>query len=159
MLEALHARAINIHNMGNWGSARGLGHEYMRIYDLLSNYLDEEQIIFLPKVSRYPDLTGDVRRIRFLQGVITSCNVAISYLNSLDMNLDKELIKKKEELILKEKYLEIKEKEVESYQKLLQKSLEAIKQYPELQRSRTVEETKKSHRQIEENSRKKELEN
>ena len=72
-----------------------------------------------------------------------------------DINkLGDRLFNKIKSVIKKEKELEIKEKETEFYKNLLKKSIEAIKQYPELQRSRTIEEIKKSHREIEKHSKK-----
>ena len=70
------------------------------------------------------------------------------------MSLDKELQIKKQELSRKEEELERKQKDIESFERLLKKSYDAFKEYPELLRSKTVEEIKKSHREIEKHSRK-----
>ena len=143
---SIFRKIINTINIGAWNSARYLENEYIRISDLLKKYLTDEQIQFIPKVHSYPYSLSSSEKTDIILQLKTACGIAISYLHSLEMDLDKDLSIKREELKLKEK-------EIESYKKLFKDSLEVVKQYPELQRSRTVEETKKSHRGIEEHSR------
>ena len=154
MLESLHKRIIHTYNIEGWSSTEDLELEYIRIYNLLNSYLTSEQLKFVPKIEGYQYFPREDLKKKQILRLSTTCDVAISYLHSLEMDLDKELSIKKEELRLKEKELEAREKEVDFMNKLLNKSLDAIKQFPELQRSKIVEETKKSHRQIEEHSRK-----
>jgi len=154
MMESLYSRTINTFNIKEWNSARDLRDEYNRIRKLLERYLSEEQIQFIPEVdSRYVHLEDDFKTL--ILGVSTACDVTISYIQSLEMDLDKELRDEKDKLEQRERELESREKEIEFMQKLLKKSLDAIKQFPELQRSKVVEDIKKSHRQIEEHTRKK----
>ena len=153
MLEAFQNRMIQIWNTKSFGVAENLRIQYNDIRKLLLKHLDTNQIAFIPTVEgRY--LFSDESFMILLNELISAADIAISYLRSLDMDLDKELQSKKEDLAKKEKELGLKETEIESLRKLLKDSLEAIKQYPELQRSRTVEEIKKSHRKIENSSRK-----
>ncbi|MBI2208647.1 hypothetical protein HYU50_04060 [Candidatus Woesearchaeota archaeon] len=153
MLEAFHDRVIKTYNLGVIGSYYYLGKEYQRLWELLKKHLTQEQIQFIPQIETeyISEFETDKRRV-FVLELSTICSVAISYLHSLDMDIDKELSIKKEELKLKEKELEAREKEIDFMNKLLNKSLDAIKQFPELQRSKIVEGIKKSHRQIEEHS-------
>lgn len=153
MFESLHKRAINSYNIAAWSSASDLGEEYRRIWKLLEKYLSIEQLEFVKQVER-DHIHYDHEKQEYIRKIITACSITLSYLQSLEMDLDKELIIKKDELKLKEKELESREKEIEYMQKLLNKSLEAIKQFPELQRSKIVEDIKKSHRQIEEHTKK-----
>ena len=152
MLESLQIRLITIYKIGGWDSAEDLGMEYGRIINLLENHLNKQQFDFIPIVQKEYLGSSDFTKMKYLRKLITANHITISYLKSLEMDLDKELTLKKEELTKKEKELELREKEVESLNKLLTKSLEAIKQFPELQRSKVVEEIKKSHRQIEEHT-------
>jgi len=154
ILEAFHDRVIKTFNLGVMGSYYDLGMEYIRLWSLLKKHLTLDQIQFIPYIETefLPSYTNE--QAEFILKLSTACSVAISYLHSLEMDLDKELSIKKEELKLKEKELESREKEIEFMNKLLNKSFDAIKQFPELQISKIVEEIKKSHRQIEEHSRK-----
>ncbi len=146
MLESLHNKGINIQRINEWNSAEALGDRYREIWELLKKYLTPEQLEFVPYVP-VKDFILESQRTHtsYIVDICTSCDIAIAYLKSLDMDLNKELSIKKEELKLREN-------EIEHMQKLLSKSLDAIKQFPELQRSKVVEEIKKSHREIEENT-------
>ena len=77
-----------------------------------------------------------------IKELTSASNIAISFLKSLDEDLDKALKLKEEELRLKEK-------EICSLKKIFSESIEAICQLPEVQRSKAVETWKKSHREIE----------
>ena len=146
MLESFNSNIIEVLNTGQVNSALGLAEQYVCVRTLLSKHLTSEQFDFIPS-ARIGILSSTASQIRLIQELITASSMAVSYLKSLDMNLDKEFELKKEEL-------KRQEQEVESLKKLLNKSLEAIKNLPELQRSKIVEEIKKSHRQIEEHSKK-----
>ena len=154
MLESLHKRIIHTYTAGEWDSAVDLRSEYIRIYNLLKINLTSEQLKFVPEIENYLLFPREDLRRKEILKLSTLCDVTISYLHSLEMDLDKEITIKREELKLEEKRLEAKEKELEFRSKLLSKSLDAVKQFPELQRSKIVEEIKKSHRQIEEHTRK-----
>jgi len=155
VFESFNNRIVQICNSGRVDSVRGLRGQYEDIRNILKQHLTIDQMGFIPVV--YDRSTYSTQlQIMLIQELITASDITVSYLRSLDMNINKELETQKAEVEKKKNELEIKEKEIESYKKLLKDSLEAIKQYPELQRSRTVEEIKKSHRAIEENTRKKE---
>lgn len=151
MFESLNSRIVQLHNNQSYVSARALRDQYNHLVGLLSKHLDGNQLEFIPTVSQ-DFVTSDLAKIRLIQELITTSDMIISFLGSMDMDLNRELYTKKEDLRKKENEINLREKEVESYKNLLKKSLEAIKHYPELQRSRTVEEIKKSHRRIEKNS-------
>jgi ribosome recycling factor len=90
-----------------------------------------------------------------LQELISASDIAISYLRSLEADLDKELREEKKKLRLKEDELARKEKEIESLGKIFKKSIEAVSQLPEVQRSKAVRDMKKAHREIEKYTKKK----
>ncbi|MCW8965621.1 MAG: hypothetical protein OQK82_02895 [Candidatus Pacearchaeota archaeon] len=157
MLQALYNRTTNAHNIGRWEAAKYLNGEYIRIRNLLKKYLPIEQFEFIPSMqeadfSKYGGFYLENAQKGCISSVATACDVAISFLRSLEMSLDRELIKQKAEFNLKEKELELKEKEVEHMNNLLSKSLKAIEKFPELQRSKVMEDIKKSHREIEKNT-------
>lgn len=158
MLEVFSAKATNIHNVGGGDTSPYLYNEYNRIRSLLKKHLSKDQFDFIPEIEN-KDFRGygsydTIARLKrsWIMEIITACDVAISFLKSLEMSLDKELIKQKAEMRLKEKELELKEKEVEHMQGLLSKSLKAIEKFPELQRSKVMADIKKSHRDIENNT-------
>lgn len=158
MLESLYNRTINAHNIGRWEVAIYLNGEYIRIRNLLKKHLDEEKFDFVPSIEKasfsnyYRPYDLEKAQKACVLSVAIACDIAISFLKSLEMSLDKELARQKTEFKLKEKELEFKENEVKHMGKLLSKSLEAIKEFPELQRSKIMEEIKKSHREIEKNT-------
>src|SRR3989338_2097526 len=91
MLEAFHDRVIKTHNLRVWGAYEHLGNEYQRIWGLLKKHLTQEQIQFIPEIeTQYASIYGDEQR-EFILKLSTACSVAISYLHSLEMDLDKEL--------------------------------------------------------------------
>jgi len=153
MIESLYNRTINAYNIRGWGASNDLRDEFIRIRKLLMKYLSEEQFHFIPDVDHHY-MTYESGMKQLILEVSTACDVTLSYLQSLEMDLNKELMNEKDKLRQREKELESREKEIEFMQKLLKKSLDAIKQFPELQRSKIVEDIKKSHRQIEEHTRK-----
>lgn len=157
MLETFSAKATNIHNVGGGDTSRYLYNEYNRIRSLLKKHLNKDQYDFIPELED-KDFRGynsyDVAKLKrsWIMEIITACDVAKSFLKSLEMSLDKELIKQKAEMKLKQKELELKEKEIEHMQSLLSKSLKAIEKLPEVQRSKAVSDMKEYHRKIEQNT-------
>ncbi len=77
-----------------------------------------------------------------LLSILQKISVAINYLGSLDGSFRMEMMEK-------EKELEIRAKEIEYQKKLLDKSLDAIRNFPEAMRSGVVADIKKKHREIE----------
>lgn len=160
MLEALYAKVLNTVNINGFAAAYNLGKEYLRIRGLLEKHLTEGQFDFIPIINEadfsgyYQNMEKEKAQRGYLISLATVCDISISFLKSLEMNLDKELAKQKIELKLKKEELEQKERENNHMQKLLSKSLEAIKEFPEYQRSKFVEGIKKSHREIEKNTNK-----
>lgn len=160
ILESLYNRTVNAYNIESWDVAQDLGEEYIRIYNLLEKHLSPEQIEFIPSLDgktfyehNYSSKTDfNNAKKAYLTQIATLCDIGVSFLKSLEMNLDKEFAKQKSEVKLKEKELELKEKEIEHMKKLLSKSIEAIKEFPELQRSKIVGEIKEAHRKIEKNT-------
>jgi hypothetical protein len=152
MLESLLSSVVNAYKLSNWDSADELGNEYRRILDLLRSSLSREQIKYLPWVDTLSYTSLDIKKKSYILEVDRACRIAISYLESLDMDVDKELKAKKEQLTQKEQELNLRIKENDMLKKMLDGYLEATKRLPELARSKIVEETKKSHREIEKNS-------
>jgi len=154
MLESFNKNTTSIFNTKRVDSARKLRKQYRNIHKILLEHLDENQIKFIPTIES-GIIGGSIpHQIGLVQELIVASDIAISYLRSLDMDLDKELKLKKKEITKKEKELELREEEIKYTRELLKKSLEAIKGFPELQRSKIVEEIKKSHREIEKHSKK-----
>lgn len=81
--------------------------------------------------------------LEFLQKLL----MAISYIRSLEGSYEEEINKKKSEL-------ERNEKELKYQKKLLDKSIEALKELPEALRSGVVLDIKKKHRDIEKHTKK-----
>lgn len=158
MLESLYNRVTNAHNIGRWEAAHYFNEEYRRIWDLLKTHLTKEQFEFISPLEKknfssyYNPHEKEKAQKACIMGAATACSISMAFLESLNMSLDKELANQKVEFRLKEKELELKEKEIEHMKKLLSKSLEAIKEFPELQRSKVMEDIKKSHREIEKNT-------
>lgn len=153
MIDNLKNNLINLHNIGQNNAIVLFQKNYSKICNVLKSLLTKEQYEMVQEVKEgnlgnavYPKETARV----WMEELIVATSLTSTYLHSLEMSIDKELIKKKIEIDKKEKELEIQQKEIESYKKLLKKSFEAISQFPEMQRSKFVEETKKSHRGIEE---------
>jgi len=165
MLESLAETSLAAYKSERFDSAKNLAGQYNAIYDLLKEYLTSEQFKFVPRVSYYPpsksnssDYTESEENnynASFIITLISATFLAVSYLESLEGDLDIELKAKEEELKIKEKDLELREKETDSLKKLFTKAIEAVSQLPEVQRSKAVADWKKNHREIDENSRKK----
>lgn len=145
MLEALNEDLRRIYGK-NFVNVRGFEKQYNLILQQLTLNLTEQQMRYIPYINEPSWSTLDERRSVFMQELITASGIAIAYLRSLESDLDKELKEKEAEL-------KRKEKEAEEMAKFNNKMLEAIKNIPEFARSKIVEETKKSHRNIEQNSR------
>ena len=156
MLDDFKIRLTNLYNIGSWGAIVPLQKQYKQICEILKENLSEEQykMIHEVRISDFRNVYGNIEAIKKqdMEELLVSISLTSTYLHSLEMSIDKELIKKKIEVSKKEKELEIQQKEIESYKKLLKDSFEAIKQFPELQRSKMMEEIKKSHREIENNT-------
>lgn len=150
ILETFNHRLFNMLNVNRVFSAEEFRLQYNSIRNILSTHL-KENIKFIPEVN-VRALYNDVDYQGLMQELIMSSETSIAYLSSINMTLDKELIQKKMEVSEKQKELERKSKEIESMRKLLQDSLKTINLMPELVRSKIVEETKKSHREIEKNT-------
>ncbi|MFH1473733.1 MAG: hypothetical protein ABIE55_02465 [Candidatus Aenigmatarchaeota archaeon] len=150
MLETLEDRCVKIYNSKNWDYriASALIGRYLSIRSILLNHLKEEQGRFIPNVKSEIVTFGEEEAASLIQEILTASALASSYLRSLGGSLEKELEDKKKELGLKEK-------EMNSLKKILKDSLEAVGELPEVQRSKAVADWKKSHRDIEKNSRKK----
>ena len=147
MLESLQQRINYTCKIGEWGAALALTNEYTRIWELLEKYLTNEQLQFIPKrINWNISFSSDRIKRACILNLNPLCATAIAYLRSLEMDFDKESRQK-------ELDLESREKEIAFKERLLNKSLDAIKAFPEWQRSKIVEETKKSHREIEKHSR------
>ncbi len=160
MLDTFTKRLVNLHNIGANEAVISLQKQYFNLCNVLKENLsgNEYKMVQKIKISNLSNIySGSLGKIKreLMEELIVSASLTATYLHSLEMSLDKELIKKRIELSKKEEGLKIQQKEIESYKKLLKNSFEAIKQFPELQRSRTVEEIKKSHRGIEKNTNKK----
>jgi len=126
--------------------AGGLYQQYVNLYKILKNYLDEKELKFVPFVEeRYIGSEGADACL--IMEMYSSSNLVISYLRSKETSLDIELK-------IKEQELDQREKELEKYKKLLDKSIDAVTQLPEVFRSLGVAEWKKHHREIEENTKK-----
>jgi septal ring factor EnvC (AmiA/AmiB activator) len=140
MLETFHEQLV-IAYRNNEQIAEKMLVQYEKIYEILKNHLDEKQMAFIPTVE--PQYTQNIfAEKRLLMELISATSIAISYLRSLDSNVDKELQEKQKEL-------EFQKKQNETMQKFLKDSIEAIKEIPEVLRSEAVEKWKKSHREIE----------
>lgn len=162
-LKTLEALNVGVKNM--WvndllESATTLQKQYADICKVLKTHLSKDEFVMVQIVEPidfsknyvYPD---DVKR-GLLQRLVVALDMTISYLRSLDMDLNKELIKEKLEIKRQKEELESKTKQVESLQRtfetligILSNKKEGI---PELMRSRIVEEIKGSHRGIENNT-------
>jgi hypothetical protein len=144
MLESLVDDIDESYKMEEFLTHFDYGNNYLRIMKNLKSHLTKEQLEFIPDIHvRYQ--SSKVYQSNSLLVTRNACKMVISYLLSLDMDLNKELEQKKKDL-------EYREKEIAYKEKLLKESLDAINRFPELQRSKIVEETKKSHREIEKNS-------
>ncbi len=152
MLQAFNKSCIDAFNSGAFESAFGLCGQYNQIIENLKQYLDFNQIKFVPIV--HPSPSDGMYPGALLHKLSSASGLLISYIRSTESNLDKELLQKVMELDKKEKELELKEKEIESLKKLLKKSIEAINELPEVFRSGAIADWKKNHRDIEEYSRK-----
>ncbi len=117
-------------------STNALVRQYDLIRHRLEQHLGEVQVQFIPSVD------FGSKGLAVILELSSAAGIAIAYLRSLDGSLEKELEAKKRELTQKEK-------ELASLQKILEKSLAAVKELPEVQRSAAVAEWKKSHREIE----------
>ena len=156
MLDDFKIRLTNLYNIGSWGAIIPLQKQYKKICEILKENLTKDKYTMIHEVdiSDFRNIYGSIDKVKKqdMEELLVSVSLTSTYLHSLEMSLDKELIKKKIEISKKEKELEIQQKEIESYKKLLKDSFDAIKQFPELQRSKTMEEIKKSHRGIENNT-------
>src|SRR4030042_5773410 len=106
MLESLYNRTINAHNIGRWEGAYYLGKEYIRIWFLLKKYLPENQFEFISPLKEenfsatYFGNGLELAQKAYITSVATACDISLSFLKSLEMNLDKELAKKKIKILL-----------------------------------------------------------
>lgn len=178
MLESLAQNCIAIHNAGKYESAQALYTQYASICSRLKENLSSEQFKFIPLVGYHPpsersfSSSGfpyqEIRinytekedieyKANFILSLASASDLAVSYLKSLEGDIDNDLQSKEHELKKKEKDLELREKEVESMKKYLKKMLAAADEFPEVQRSGAVAAWKKNHREIEENSKKKDF--
>lgn len=140
MLESFNENARTIYNT-HQDVARELREQYNNIYQILKKQLDTKQIVFIPVISDRAIFTHDDDREIVLE-LISASGIAISYLRSLEGDLDKELVKREQEL-------KRKEEEIESLRNILKGGVEALKEVPELLRSEAVANMKKKHREIE----------
>ena len=153
ILESLKKSCVDAFNTKTYEVSGGLWKQYVRIYEILREKLEKDEFVFIPDVKiSYPYESDE--HACFIMEVSSATSGAISYLLSLDSSLDREFTKKKRELEQKEKDLEYLQKENESLKRLLNKSIEAVNQIPEVRRSEAVAEIKKQHREIEKHSRK-----
>ena len=139
MLESLKKSCVEIHNAKVYGAASGLWSQYHLIEQRLSECLDKGQMKFVPHVDHSS-------RDELLVELSSAAGVTISFLRSLDSSLEKELEAKEREITRKER-------ELESLRKILSEALDAVKELPEVQRSKAVADWKKYHREIEEHTR------
>ena len=129
-------------------SAISLTGKYNLLREILSKNLTTEQMKFIPDVQNVPivkglnfDLTLRMFRSK-IEDLLTASNMSIAYIRSLWGSMEMELEDKRKEL-------ELEKKENEAMRKFLKKSIEAVGQLPEVQRSKAVAEWKKAHREIE----------
>lgn len=156
MLDELKNSLINLHNIGSCGATYSFIRQYSEICNVLKSNLSDEQfkmVQLIPK-DNSDGIPVDINYSNRcdMEELIIAVTLTVTYLHSLEMSLDKELIKKKIEISKKEKELEIQQKELDSFKKIFKDSTEAIKQFPEMIRSQVVAEIKKNHREIEANT-------
>ena len=146
MLETFNKECTDALEDRNYQSSIGLLVQFDAIRDILLKNINPDQYEFIPDIAQSPRVTVE-GKLGLLQELKTASGIAISYLRSLEGSLDREL---------REKEMELKSREemIEYQKKIINKTLEAIKEFPEFMRSRVVEETKKSHREIEKHSKK-----
>src|SRR5438445_1713683 len=106
----------------------GLLTQYNMIKGRLADCLEKEQLRCIPDVEM-----GSYRDT--LLELSSASGIAIAFLRSLDSSPEKELEAREQELARGQK-------EVESMKKLLKESLEAVKEIPEVLRSKAVAEWK-----------------
>lgn len=144
--ETFSSSCKNAYEIHQYDVAHGLYRQYLYLYENLKSFLDEKELNFIPFVKM--EYTGSVEsRASLIVEMYSSSNLIIAYLRSKDTNLDIELKLKEQELVQREK-------ELEKTKKLLDKSIEAVSQLPEVFRSLAVSEWKKHHREIEDNTKK-----
>jgi len=156
MLQAFHDRVLALTYANRGGSAEALQQQYTSICNILKSHLTEEEFKMVQQIelvdfSTIYNSNGPTYQ-KVMDNLVVASEVTIAYLKSLDMNFDRELAKEKIEIKLLKNRLEADKKEVDSLKKILKDSAEAMKVMPELFRSKIVEETKKSHREIEKNT-------
>lgn len=147
MMEAFDKILINIYRLEGSIPIDSIIEQYGQIRGRLYGHLSENQINSIPIVSTTSTLLDLGRQKEKIKEIGVATKVAIAYLRSLDMDLEKELEERKRELNQREKELDEKEKWIDKMSK-------PFKMLPELARSRVQEETKRSHRGIEKHSRK-----
>lgn len=157
MLEIFRTRIVNLWNISSIESVGSLQYQYSDICKILKENLSEDQFRLVQKIeitnfSNVVDL--DESRKILMQRLMVATDMTIAYLRSLDMTLDKELSKEKSEVKKQRGELETQRKELESLKRIYEQIINLKEGMPELLRSRIVEETKKSHRGIEENTNK-----
>ncbi|MBR9706193.1 hypothetical protein GOV14_04105 [Candidatus Pacearchaeota archaeon] len=155
MLNALKVGVLNLWTNGFDESVPSLQRQYSNICNILKENLSEAQFKFVQIVepvdfSRVVN-RSEVKR-RLLQSLMVSVDMTLAFLNSLDMDLSREITKKELELERKEEKLRIKGDEVESLKKVYGELVHIKRGLPEIIRSEVVKEIKKQHRGIEENS-------
>lgn len=162
-LKTLEALNIGVKNM--WmndllDSADSLQRQYSNLCDILKKHLSTEEFIMVQTVELvdfgesyvYPE---KIRR-SLLQKLTVSLDMTISFLRSLDMDLNNELIKEKVEIKKQKEELDSRAKQLESIQKTFETLINVLSDkkngVPELVRSRLMEDIKGSHRGIEKNT-------
>lgn len=143
MLEAFNKESTEIYNLENYESASTLDTQYYHIVNILEKHLTKDHMQFIPRTYGN-SVSYDASKSLILE-LISASAMAISFLRSLEGDLEKELRAKKEELKFKEKQLSL-------TQKTFDKALNVIAQIPELKRSEAVNEMKRLHREIEKNT-------
>lgn len=160
-LEALSADIRIMWASGFIESAGFLQKRYSDICGVLTIHLTPEEFKMVQMVEPVNFFMSnhyrrDDAKRKLLQNLVTASNMTIAYLRSLDMDLDKELLKEKREINKQREELESKEKQVESLQRTFENLISILSNkkegIPELLRSRIMEEIKGSHRGMEKNT-------
>lgn len=163
-LKILEALDVGVRNM--WAndmldSVGSLQKQYSGVCDVLETHLSSEEFKLIHLVepvnfNEYDYLHRDDVKRGLLQKIMVSLEMAISYLRSMDMDLNKEIIKEKLVIKRQREELDSRTKQVESLQKTFEILIDILSNkkegIPELMRSRMVEEIKTSHRGIEKNT-------
>lgn len=150
MLEGFKSQLINLYN----GTPKdelnyaidGLVKQYNELIKNVFRLFPSERLnaLYTIEDDTIPATYEHESRLALVSEMVSCLTLAINFLRSQDMDINKELEEK-------QRQLKLQTEEVERLRKLLKDAFDALKEFPEMQRSKFVEEMKKSHRAIEHN--------